>query len=57
MRRCLTGEYGDRLMLGVFPGDGRTGAFAAATGPRLIQRYRAARGIAWPRGIPHAEYV
>ncbi|MGV9596469.1 hypothetical protein ACWDR1_07375 [Streptosporangium sandarakinum] len=56
LRRCLTREHRNRLVLGVFPADGRTGAFAAA-GPRLIQRYRMAQDIARPRGIPHAEHV
>ncbi|MFF0248119.1 hypothetical protein ACWDUI_09520 [Streptosporangium sandarakinum] len=57
LQRCLIREHGDRLVLSVFPGDGRTCAFVAATGPRLIERYHTTRDIAGPRGVPHAEYV
>lgn len=47
----------DRLVLSVFPGDGRTGAFVVETDPQLIERYRAARDLTWSRGVPHADYV
>ncbi|MFI6534205.1 DUF6879 family protein [Nonomuraea sp. NPDC050547] len=47
----------DQLVLSVFPGDGRKGAFASETDPGLISRYRVARDLVWDRAIPHAEYV
>jgi hypothetical protein len=47
----------DQLVLSIFPGDGRQGAFAAEHDPDLMHRYRVARDTVWDRAIPHAEYI
>ncbi|RCG32012.1 hypothetical protein DQ384_05580 [Sphaerisporangium album] len=47
----------ERLVLSVFPGDGRAGAFVTETDAALIHRYRVARDTLWERSIPHADYV
>jgi hypothetical protein len=47
----------DTLVLSLFQPDGRSGGFALADDPVLLDRYRRVRDQVWSRAIPYADYV
>ncbi|MFI0482744.1 DUF6879 family protein [Actinomadura sp. 9N215] len=47
----------EKLVLSLFQPDGRSGGFALADDPGLLNEYRRARDTGWSRAIPSADYA